>query len=72
MNTIEFASELEKELGLAPGSIHADTRFRDLRQWDSLAEIALLALVEEKLSLQLSPFQLQQKNTVQELVDLTS
>jgi acyl carrier protein len=68
MNTTEFLNELEKELGVISGSIKPDEIFRDTKYWDSLSEIALLSLVEDKLGIKISPTHLKQIETVQDLI----
>lgn len=70
MKTTEFLNEVEKEIGLPIGTIKPQDAFRNTRYWDSLAEIAFLAMVEEKLNTQIDPAQLRHQNTIQELLDL--
>jgi len=70
MKTSEFLNEVEKELGQLPGTIKLNDQFRKMRYWDSLAEIAFLAMVEEKLGIQLSPEDMKKATLVQDLIDL--
>ena len=69
MNTQDFLAMLEKELGLIPGSVKAEDNFRNTKYWDSLAEIALLSLIEDTLEIKITPTQLKQLSTVQELLN---
>ena len=70
MNATEFLHEVENELGLPADTIKLEQNFRDARYWDSLAEIAFLAMVEEKLGATITPTQLKEQKTINELLDL--
>lgn len=70
MNTTEFLREVENELGLPNGTIKTEHKFRDAKYWDSLAEIAFLAMVEEKLGATITPTQLKEQHTIGDLLNL--
>lgn len=70
MNASEFLREVETELGLPTGTIKLEQNFRETRYWDSLAEIAFLAMVEEKLGVIITPTQLKEQKTIQDLINL--
>jgi acyl carrier protein len=70
MKTSEFLNEIEKELGLTAGTIKLEDSFRQTKYWDSLAEIAFLAMIEEKLGVTVSPSQMKEQNTIQDIVNL--
>jgi acyl carrier protein len=48
----------------------ADTRFRDLEEWDSMIALTVMAMVNEKYKVKLSPIEIKQATTIQELFDL--
>ena len=63
---IYFASILEDtDLAL----IHADTRFRDLSEWDSLTALSLIAMVDEEYQIKLTGEDILSSVTLQDLFD---
>ena len=72
--TVEaLITELESSLaGLPPDSLRADTRFRELPVWDSLAALSILAAVDAVLGVQLNGEQLRQCQTIQDIFNLAS
>lgn len=70
MKTSEFLNEIENELGLPSGTIKVEDFFRKTKYWDSLAEIAFLAMIEEKLGVNITPVQMKEQNTIQDIVNL--
>lgn len=59
MNIDQFISELEGNIvGAEPGSLRADTRFRELPYWDSLAALTTLATFDGCFGRQISGQQL--------------
>ena len=70
MKTSEFLNEIERELGLVAGTIKLEDSFRQTKYWDSLAEIAFLAMIEDKLAVIITPSQMKDQNTIQDIVNL--
>jgi len=72
--TIEkFVQELESNLiGLEPGTLSPDTRFRELPLWDSLAALTTLATFDACFGRQISGQQLGECRTVQDIFNLGS
>lgn len=67
-NFIEhFASQFEDT---PLNEFESNTRFRDLENWDSMAALSIIAMVDENYKVKLSPNELKQSNTIQDLFDL--
>jgi acyl carrier protein len=68
-----FLRELEQAIeGLEPGQLQAATRFHELPQWDSLAVLATLTVVDGQLGVQMSADELRQCETLGDLFALAS
>lgn len=64
----EFLKELEDAIVNAePGSIRADTRFRSMKGWDSLAALITLATVDGAFNTQISAAELSQCHTFNDI-----
>jgi acyl carrier protein len=48
----------------------AKTRFRDLENWDSMVALSIMAMIDENYQVRLSPDEMKQANTIQELFNL--
>jgi acyl carrier protein len=70
MKTPELLNAIENELGLPLGTIKLEDSFRQTKYWDSLAEIAFLAMIEEKTGVNITPVQMKEQNTIQDIVNL--
>lgn len=72
--TVEaLIAELEASIeGLTPGTLKADTRFRELPAWDSLAALSTLAAVDAVFGIQINGEQLRQCQTVQDIHNLAA
>jgi len=63
-----FINQFEKAIeGLEPGSVAGGSEFRRLEEWDSLAVLTVLAMVDEEYGVQVSGLDLEQCDTVEEL-----
>lgn len=51
---------------------NADTKFRELDEWSSLSALSILGMIDEEYDIQLSPSEMRETNTIQELFDLVS
>lgn len=49
--------------------IQADTRFRDLNEWDSLTALSLIAMVDEEYQIKLTGEDILSSVTLQDLFD---
>ena len=51
---------------------NADTKFRELDEWSSLSALSILGMIDEEYDIQLSPSEMRETNTIQELFNLVS
>jgi len=72
MDSIEvFGRKLEQELdGVVPGSIKADTNYREIPEWSSMHALILIALAETEYNVALTGEDLRKCNTVQDIYDV--
>lgn len=70
--TIETFIEhfVESIEGLEPGSVQPDTVMRDLPQWDSLAVLTTLAMIDAEYEVSITANELADQQTVQNLFEL--
>lgn len=65
----KFAEALEIE---APGSLTAETKFRDLEEWSSLAALSLMAMVDEEYEITLKGDEVRSAQTLGDLISIIS
>jgi acyl carrier protein len=70
MDFNELINEIETTLEIAPGTLKKDTPLEDLSQWDSMARLMFIAMVEEKFGLVVEGKDLAKCVSVGDLVDL--
>lgn len=70
MNTTDFLLALDEMLELDPGTLAGTEALEDLENWDSLAVISFIALVDEKLGLVVEGEKLVKAKTVADLLTL--
>ena len=70
MQAEAFLREIELALELPAGSLKGDERLEDIPEWDSLAVISFIALVDEKLGLAVDGEKLAESKTVGDLLAL--
>ncbi len=71
MDTAAFLRQFENAIeGLTPGSMRPETVLRELPQWDSLALLNILAMVDMEYGVQVSGLEIQACRTLQDLADL--
>lgn len=70
MDTTEFLRELDELLELDPGTLTGGETLEGLENWDSLAVISFIALVDEKLGLVVEGEKLVKARTVADLLSL--
>jgi len=68
MTKQEFFKELEEVLEVDAGSITGDELLKDLPEWDSLAVLSFIAMVNEKLDVNLSADRLAKAKNVGDLI----
>jgi acyl carrier protein len=65
----EFLQLLDELLELEPGAVRRDSRMEDI-DWNSLAAIGFIALVDEHFGIGVSPNALTKCGTVRDLIGL--
>ena len=73
MKIESFVQDFESAVdGIPAGSIKPDTKFHDLPQWDSLALLSILALVDGNYNVQVSGKEVQACTTIEDLFKLVA
>ncbi len=70
MTRSEFLRHLETVLERDPDTLTGAERLEDLEEWDSLAVIGFIAMVDERLGVVVEGAALAQARAVNDLVDL--
>ncbi|HTZ48944.1 MAG TPA: acyl carrier protein [Verrucomicrobiae bacterium] len=70
MTSQELLEEVNKILGLRPGTLQGQERLDELENWDSTALISFVALAEGHNGVQISPVQIVGCSTVEDLLRL--
>lgn len=64
----EFIRAFEEALDLPPGSVTGETVFKELAEWDSLAQLSVMTLLEDHYGTVVSPGLLKSSRTIGDLV----
>jgi acyl carrier protein len=70
MNRVEFVPKLEEVLEIDPGTLHEEEEIRNLKHWDSLKLLEIIALADEQLHVQVNADHLAKCITVRDLLEL--
>lgn len=71
MTTTQFISTLEAEFDeLEPGTLQADTDFRDLDEWSSMHALIIIALIDTEYDVTVTGEDLSSIKTVSELYEI--
>ena len=71
MEIQQFVRHFENAIeGLEPNSLDADTRYHLLAQWDSLALLCLLAMIDCEYDVQIPGMELKSCDTLRDIFDL--
>jgi acyl carrier protein len=70
MTAQDLLLEVDKILGLRPGTLRGDERLDELENWDSTALISFVALAEGQNGVQISPVQIVGCSSVDDLIRL--
>lgn len=66
----DLVKRLEEEFDeIEPGTLKAETSFKDLEEWSSMQALVVIALVDEHYDIQLTGEDLIQCETVQDIYD---
>lgn len=69
----EFISKFENTIeGVEAGSLHSETVFRSLKQWDSLALLMFIDMIDAEYDVRLNSGQMKAAQTLGELYGLIS
>ena len=73
MNVQQFVTQFEAIMeDVEPGSLAPETVFRDVPQWDSLAAIGLLVMVNTEYEVTLTGNELKTATTIQDLYNMVA
>lgn len=74
MDTLEeFARKIENEIdSIEPGSLQADTNYREIPEWSSMHALILIALAETEYGVALTGEDLRKCHTVRDIYSLIS
>jgi acyl carrier protein len=68
MNITDFVKNFENAIeGIPVGSISPDTEFRQLEQWDSLAALTIMAMVNAEYDVELAAEELKNSKTIEDI-----
>jgi acyl carrier protein len=71
MDITQFCNLVAQQFNDTPASsFAADTRFRELAEWDSLIALSVIAAIDEECKKTISGSDIREVNTIQELYDL--
>jgi acyl carrier protein len=69
----EFIAQFEEQVDeIETGTITADTAFRELKEWDSMAALSVIAFIDRKFNKQLTGDDLSKYPTVGQLFNFVS
>ena len=73
MDINQFVRHFENAIeGIEPESLNADTQYHKLAQWDSLALLCLLAMIDCECEIQISGMELKSCDTLRQIFDLVA
>ncbi len=71
METIQFVRNFQSAIeGVEPGSLGPDTRYHKIPQWDSLALLCLLAMIDCEYGIQIGGMEVKSCETLSDVYDL--
>jgi acyl carrier protein len=71
MEIDQFVRHFESAIeGLEPNSLNPDTKYHTLPQWDSLALLCLLAMIDCEYNVQIPGMELKNCDTLRDIFDL--
>lgn len=73
MEINQFVRHFENAIyGIEPNSLVPETRFREIEQWESLALLCLLAMIDSEYSVQVGGQELKQCETLRDIFDVVT
>lgn len=70
MTRAEFLTTMDELLELPPGTLRGPEQLEDIEQWDSMAVIGLISLVNSKTGMKVAPRDIASCSTVDDLAQL--
>ena len=67
--SMDLIHGMEEVLDLATGSLNEETDFKALAEWDSLAALSLMVLIEDNYKKVIDPAVLKSSRTIAELAE---
>ena len=64
MNVQEFIEKFAEAIDIEASELTADTEFRNLDEWDSVAYISVIAMMDEEYDIQIEMAQFKQLKTL--------
>jgi acyl carrier protein len=73
MEINQFVRNFENAIfGIEPNSLNPDTRFREIEQWESLALLCLLAMIDSEYDVQVGGMELKQCETLRDIFEIVA
>lgn len=69
MNPTEMYALIAEALEVEPGTITAETKIKDVDEWNSIGWLTIMSLVDERLNVQINSKDLREFTTAGEVVD---
>lgn len=70
MTKVQYCRQLDEILGFAPGTIKGDEALKDIPGWDSLAIMAFISMLDERLGVMVPASKITSCRTVADLIAL--
>jgi acyl carrier protein len=70
LNKQQFLQEFAEILGVSPSEISSESELSSLENWDSVAYLSTMILLDEKLGIAISPDQLTTAKTIQDIMNV--
>jgi len=72
MNKDKFLTLFQETMEMEDQEISVDDKFRDYEEWDSLAVLSVLALINEEFGITLKREELDKLQTIEEMFEFVS
>lgn len=69
MDTVDFIEKFAEALDVDASVLSPETEFRKLEEWDSLAYLSVIAMIDEEYDMQIEQPEFKKLPTVQAIVD---
>ena len=69
MNATEFIEKFAEALDVDASELSAETEFRALDEWDSLAYLSVIAMLDEEYDIQIEQPEFKKLSTLQAIMD---